>query len=240
MKTTSPQIRYGTVSFKSITLHAKVVIFYFPSFFTPKPEVEGQKYSSLFSFIRKPHSSKMAPLPDNVSDDASWQSENSYAKSHDEDGQSSTDLMPEKDDGEKELQIATKETKAVLGLRVVVLLVLMAAGVAVCLTVYYVSFNSVSDKYDALYYGAANRVVEAFMDIADSKLGALTSLGVALSAHGSDFSSDWPFVALSSFQQRASTALKQSGALLISLVPEVTDGERNEWENFAVEGSAWM
>lgn len=180
----------------------------------------------------------MTPLPDHETGDASWES--SSAKSNEDDGQSSTEFVSGRDDEENELQITTKETKAVFGLRLLFFLVLVASGIAVCLIVYYVSFKSVEEKYETLYYGAADRVVEAFMDIADSKLAALTSLGVTLSAHGSDFSSQWPFVTLSSFQQRASTALKQSGALSISLVPEVTSAQRLEWENFTVQEKAWM
>ena len=50
-------------------------------------------------------------------------------------------------------------------------------------------------------------------------------------------------VTLSSFQQRASTARKQSGALLIHVNPEVkTEEDRATWENFTVEhpDTAWM
>ena len=52
----------------------------------------------------------------------------------------------------------------------------------------------------------------------------------------------WPYVTLSSFQHRASTARKQSGALLIHINPEVDVGLREDWETFTVEDSdaSWM
>ena len=48
-------------------------------------------------------------------------------------------------------------------------------------------------------------------------------------------------VTLSSFQQRASTARKQSGALFLHINPMVEDYEKKEWEQFVVSNdSYWM
>ena len=90
--------------------------------------------------------------------------------------------------------------------------------------------------------GAAKKVLESFMDIVDSKLGAVTSMEVAIIAHGVDHVRTWPFVTLSSFQQRASTARKQSGALYVHINPMVTEDQKDEWEVFVLgkNDSYWM
>lgn len=51
---------------------------------------------------------------------------------------------------------------------------------------------------------------------------------------------DWPFVTLSSFQERSTTALALSGALNINLSPVVEKKIRGEWENYTQgPNSAW-
>ena len=51
-------------------------------------------------------------------------------------------------------------------------------------------------------------------------MAAIASLGVALIAHVEDHETqEWPFVTLSSFQQRAETARKQSGAIYVHVNP---------------------
>ena len=46
---------------------------------------------------------------------------------------------------------------------------------------------------------------------------------------------------LSSFEQRAATARKESGAIYLHINPLVTNATRKEWEEFVVgEDSYWM
>jgi hypothetical protein len=71
-----------------------------------------------------------------------------------------------------------------------------------------------------------------FMDIANEKMGAAGSLVVAIVAHGLSLQNAWPFVTLSSFQERAATVMRLSGALYIGLNPVVTEANRKEWENY--------
>lgn len=174
-----------------------------------------------------------APVND---DENSWESES--FNDVDDDGLEGGGNPEE--DGELENQIATKETEAVFRIRSIVFLVLVASAVAVCLTVFYISRSALEDEYRSQYDGATDRVIETFHDIVENKLGAVSSLGVAMIAHGVDFTRDWPFVTLTSFQQRATTALSQSGCLFIKVAPEVIEEKRLEWEQFTVEDSDWM
>lgn len=53
------------------------------------------------------------------------------------------------------------------------------------------------------------------------KMEAAGSLVVAMVAHGVDHKRSWPFIALSSFQQRSSTVRGLSGALYLGFMPKV-------------------
>ena len=52
---------------------------------------------------------------------------------------------------------------------------------------------------------------------------------------------DRPFITLSSFQERATNVRQQSGALFVGIVPKVTTGERDAWENYTLHDEAgWI
>lgn len=57
------------------------------------------------------------------------------------------------------------------------------------------------------------------MNIATEKMAAAGSLVVAIVAHGIALDDSWPFVTLSSFQERAATVKRLSGALYIGIDP---------------------
>eukprot|EP00977_Amphora_coffeiformis_P019070 scaffold6899_cov183-Amphora_coffeaeformis.AAC.3 len=55
---------------------------------------------------------------------------------------------------------------------------------------------------------------------------------VAMIAHGLDHFRTWPFVTLSSFQERAHTVKELSGVLYVGFSPVVTHANRVAWENY--------
>jgi len=142
--------------------------------------------------------------------------------------------------GDQKIELSKKETLDVLRIRIFVFFVLLLASVAVSLTVYQITKRSVKDEYESQYEAAAKKVLEAFLDIAKSKVAALSSLSLAVIANGMDQSSHWPFPTLSSFQQRASIARSQSGALDIQISPLVLDAQREQWENYTLHENTWV
>ncbi|CAB9511297.1 Receptor-type guanylate cyclase gcy [Seminavis robusta] len=131
--------------------------------------------------------------------------------------------------------LAEKETQFVSRLREVVFGVLLVAAVLICVSVYHMSSRSEREEFETYYDGAAERVMQTFYDIGTSKLGAVSSLGLA------SVSGNWPFVIVERFQQRAAAARQQSGALLIHVNPIVTDEQRPQWESFVANASSqWI
>ena len=78
------------------------------------------------------------------------------------------------------VNLADKETAAVFRLRLLVLLVLLLAAVVVTVIVYFITSTAQKDEYKNQYEGAAKKVLDSFMDIMESKLGAVSSMGVAI------------------------------------------------------------
>lgn len=72
----------------------------------------------------------------------------------------------------------------------------------------------------------------SFHEIATHKLEAAGSLVVAMIAHGEDHKLGWPFVTLSSFQERAHTVKDLSGVLYLGFNPVVSREQRLAWENY--------
>lgn len=76
-------------------------------------------------------------------------------------------------------------------------------------------------------------------------MGAVGSLVVTLSTLGNPnttaIQGNWPFVTASSFQLRAATIKKLSGAVLIEYAPLVTRDQRDAWENYSTssEDAKW-
>jgi hypothetical protein len=138
-------------------------------------------------------------------------------------------------------QLAHRETRAVFQLRVLVFAVLLCAATAVSVVVYFITAKAQTDEFGTQYKGSAEKIVEAFEGIVKQKLGAISAVGVAMIAHGVDHTRTWPFVTLSSFQQRSSTARSLSGALLVSMNHYVNETKRLEWEHYVTSNdSYWM
>jgi hypothetical protein len=169
-------------------------------------------------------------------------SDSSSSSDNDNDtGSSSAGSSADQED-EKVIQLANRETVIVFRLRLLVFLVLLLASIAVSAVVYTITHDAEEAEAKTQYEGAAERVIDAFIDIVDSKLATVSSLGVAAIAHSVDHDTQtWPFVTLSRFQQRAATVREESGALYVHINPMVSESDRQEWEEFVVgEDSNWM
>uniref|UniRef100_A0A7S3DSF0 Phosphodiesterase n=1 Tax=Entomoneis paludosa TaxID=265537 RepID=A0A7S3DSF0_9STRA len=140
---------------------------------------------------------------------------------------------------EEQMRLAQKETKAVFGLRVLVILVLLLAAVGVSLAVYFITSNAESAEYDAQFTGAADKVLSSFENIVGQKMGAIGSFCLGITSFAESQSEYWPFVTLEDFEQRSASARTLSNALHMSLLPLVTDTERSEWEDYSVQNLEW-
>ena len=159
------------------------------------------------------------------------------------DGNGTSTTKGDSSTSQEKMELAKKETRVVLGLRVLVFVVLILAAIAVSLIVFFITSNSEEDEYKTQYEGAAKQLMDAFLEVVETRLPAVSSLGVAIIAHAADHETQfWPFVSLSSFQERSATARKQSLALYVHVNPRVDLDQREEWESFTAinPDSIWM
>lgn len=145
-----------------------------------------------------------------------------------------------KSSDEHKLDLAKRETKAVFRLRLLVFLALMLACLAVSTIVYQITMRSEWNEYETQFEGAAEKVLETFLDVARGRLGIIASLAVTLTSSASDQQQEWPFVTMSNFQQRAAAIRDHSGAVYIHINPFVMEGDRKNWEEFLVGDGAYI
>lgn len=109
-------------------------------------------------------------------------------------GSTSTSNITTKDAQEKELELAKTETVMVNRLRLLVLTILFMAAATVSVIVYFITIGIENQQFETQFSAAADALVDAFLGISTSRLGAVASLGVAMIAHGVDHRYRWPFV----------------------------------------------
>ncbi|CAB9502617.1 Receptor-type guanylate cyclase gcy [Seminavis robusta] len=114
-------------------------------------------------------------------------------------------------------ELAKGETRAVLGLRVVVILVLICAAIAITLVVWFTTTKTQDDDLASNFEGAATKLLESFRQIVDTKLGAVAGLS-----------------------QRSASTRSLSGVLFFELLPFVSIENRETWEEYSVANKGWL
>lgn len=144
-------------------------------------------------------------------------------------------------DDEARQILSKQESEDVFRLRVTVILVLFAAAMAVSASIFLMISTSEHQEFENQFEGIAERIVDAFEGIPQQRIGAVSSLAIAASAHGVDHHQHWPFVALSSFQERSTSIRNQAQALFVAIAPLISQTDRSEWESFvSSNASNWI
>ncbi|CAB9515699.1 Receptor-type guanylate cyclase gcy [Seminavis robusta] len=147
-------------------------------------------------------------------------------------------------------EIAKQESRRVFKQKVLVLLVLFLAAVAVSLTVFFITRNAETDEFEQHFHGGAHKLVASFESIIQEKIGSIGSLCLAFTARGmmeggvnesttTSSQNKWPFVTMDSFHERAASARILSKVLHMSVLPLVTEENREGWEEYSVKNGEW-
>ncbi|GKZ01289.1 hypothetical protein MPSEU_001079900 [Mayamaea pseudoterrestris] len=150
---------------------------------------------------------------------------------------SGQELLEEKD------KMFQTESRQVVKLKRVVLLIMVLAAIGISSCVYVVMSQAQKKQQEGLYYSASAKLLSTFQEIATNRLAALGSLSAQTTAYAIDGQANktWPFVAVSWWQQRCHTILSLSGALYIRLNPFIPSELRAEWEKYSFNSTdaAW-
>lgn len=151
--------------------------------------------------------------------------------------------------------LAKQGTKEVFRLRVLVILLLVAAATSISVTVYYIIRNAQINEFEQNYEALASKVLDAMQEVM-IQMAAVSGLAVAATAETQKhyyFAEDgtianvstppqqWPYVTISSFQERAGNAQALAGAIYVSICPIVTSEQLSEWERYVhSDANYWM
>ena len=138
--------------------------------------------------------------------------------------------------------LAKQETQQVFRLRVLVILILMAAATSISVTIYFIVQQSEIDEFELQYYAAANKIVDAFQEVL-VEMSAVSGIAVSVTADTlkANATESWPFVTMSNFQERAGSARKLSGAIYVSVNPIVESDQLSQWERYVqTDVNNWM
>jgi hypothetical protein len=138
-------------------------------------------------------------------------------------------------------QIARGETRSVSLFKFLVLAILVVVAVVVSYVIYNVTTSSETEEFRQQYDGVASKIVDTYESIVE-RIGTISTIGTAATIHGQDHKNiKWPFVTLTSFQERCATAKQVSGVLHVAVNPIVAESDRTAWEKYSVGADrSWM
>jgi hypothetical protein len=133
------------------------------------------------------------------------------------------------------------ETKKVNRLRLLVFAVLFVSATIVSALVYFITRAGDDKEFETEFFGLAEQISHAIHGIAHDKAASLGLLRVSYTSQARDTNSSWPFVTLTSFQQRAIAAASLANGLQIGIFPIIEQSNRQAWENYvSLQGQSWM
>ncbi|CAB9512443.1 Receptor-type guanylate cyclase gcy [Seminavis robusta] len=140
-----------------------------------------------------------------------------------------------------EEKIGAKEDKAVFGIRLVVVLVLLLSTLAMALIVYFYTRNAEEQEFDQQFQDDSTKVFESIGSNIDLTLGAVDNFALGLVSYARLSNSTYPFVTLPDFAVRTAKLRAITKAMEIGTHPVVTAKNRLEWEEYSGKHAAeWI
>ena len=165
------------------------------------------------------------------------QSDASVSKSLDKVYENTTTNSKEKDDvKEHRNRIAAAETKRINFLRGAVLILLLSIAVLATIGVYRFTVQQEQQRFEIDFATNANTIIDSFHDAIERRLGAISFLSNSITSFAlATPDMEFPFVTLPHFEVLGGDLRIQASALIIHWLPLVTDDNRLEWEQYALE-----
>ena len=135
--------------------------------------------------------------------------------------------------------LAKRDTKAAFHLRVLVVLLFLFMSIFVPIIIYTTARNNEQGGFESEFEALATKVIDSFEFNVARKLGAIDSLGISVTSHGTKNSVP-PNVTIPDFDLRAANTLALADAFSVFLVPLVDRDGRLQWEQYAVENQGWV
>ncbi|KAL3912158.1 MAG: hypothetical protein SGARI_001299 [Bacillariaceae sp.] len=129
-------------------------------------------------------------------------------------------------------ELASKETRAVGNLKLVVFGILFLSMVAVALTTYFITSRAEQENFEDQYYDDANKILSNMGQTLDRTLLASDAFVVSATSYAAHTNQTWPFVTIPEFSVRAEKIRSLCGAVYVNTYHVVEHEQRGEWERY--------
>lgn len=136
--------------------------------------------------------------------------------------------------------IAKDEDKAVIRLRLLLVLVLIGSTIGAAFATHHYVSGFETSSFEEQFQADASKVLSSIGASLDLTMAAVDTLAVTMVSYAHSSQSNWPFVTVPDFAVRAAKIRTLSHAIFLSVYPLVTLETRFEWENYTVGHDYWV
>jgi hypothetical protein len=133
-----------------------------------------------------------------------------------------------------------RETKALSLLRVMVIVVMLAACGLVSVSTFLYTRDKEEKEFESNYSEYASLVLNTFQDRIGLELAALDSLAADISSAARSTGSEWPAVTVPDFEMRGAKTHNLANVLSLMFLPVATVGTRSAWQDHTVRDQSWL
>ena len=135
---------------------------------------------------------------------------------------------------------AKRETRQILTLRVIVLMVLALATALVSFAISYNTRQGEEKQFASQFTDHAVKLMDAFRVDLTHTISAMDNLAVMYTSQALASQSTWPYTSLPEFEIQGASSSSLAKTELLAFLPMVTDRTRLNWESFSRQSSSWL
>lgn len=139
-------------------------------------------------------------------------------------------------------KIASRETWAVICLRLGLLTVLLVATAVACVSIYVYTSNAEQEDFENAVADNSAKILESFQGAAERRLGAVASFSTMVTAYAIGTNATWPYVTVPQIEAQSAHVLNLANSDRMNFCVVVDPQDRQEWEEEYVptHASSWM
>jgi hypothetical protein len=129
-------------------------------------------------------------------------------------------------------ELASKETRAVTKLKLLVFGSLCFGMVAVVLSAYFFTAQGERQNFEVHFYDDANKILGNMGHNVQRTMEAADAFIVSITSYAAHTNQTWPYVVIPDFAVAAEKVRSLCGAVYVNTYHVIENEERKEWENF--------
>ena len=137
-------------------------------------------------------------------------------------------------------KFARKENRRLSCIKIVMVLVLLAATVFVSLSVFWTTSNNEQEQFEAQFADQAIRVIQEFSLMLSQSIGAVDNFAVTITSHVRSMNLAWPYAFVPEFDIRAASTSSLAKAAYLTLTVAVPSEILKDYESYSVNQSFWV